>query len=51
LLWFVGSHDYDDKHVYAERLTKEQVQDLPEFSEDLAINNDYEEQSEESIVR
>jgi len=35
--------DYDDKHVYAERLTKEQVQDLPEFSEDLAINNDYEE--------
>jgi len=33
--WF-GSHDYDDKHVYAERLTKEQVQDLPEFSEDLS---------------
>jgi len=29
-----------------QRLTKEQVQDLPEFSEDLAINNDYEEQSE-----
>jgi len=43
--------DYDDKHVYAERLTKEQVQDLPEFSEDLAINNDYEEESEGSIVR
>jgi len=38
-----GRIDYDDKHVYAERLTKEQVQDLPEFSEDLAINNDYEE--------
>ncbi len=35
--------DYDDKRVYAERLTKEQVENLPEFSEDLAINNDYEE--------
>ena len=35
--------DYDDKRVYAERLTKEQVEDLPEFGEDLAIDNDYEE--------
>jgi len=35
--------DYDDKRVYAERLTKEQVENLPEFSEDLAIDNDYEE--------
>jgi hypothetical protein len=51
--WFFGKKvllpvglariDYDDKRVYAERLTKEQVENLPEFSEDLAINNDYEE--------
>ncbi|OWY67910.1 photosystem reaction center subunit H [cyanobacterium TDX16] len=36
--------DYDDKRVYAPQLTKQQVEDLPEFSEDMAIDNDYEEQ-------
>jgi hypothetical protein len=35
--------DYDDKRLYVPRLTKEQVENLPEFSEDLAIDNDYEE--------
>ncbi|MBE9193183.1 PRC-barrel domain-containing protein [Gloeocapsopsis crepidinum LEGE 06123] len=35
--------DYEDKRVYAPQLTKQQVEDLPEFSEDLALDNDYEE--------
>jgi len=35
--------DYDDKRVYVPRLTKQQVEDLPEFTEDLAIDRDYEE--------
>lgn len=35
--------DYDDKRVYAPQLTKQQVEDLPEFSEDMAIDDDYEE--------
>ncbi len=35
--------DFDDKRVYAEGLTKKQVEDLPEFSEDLALDRDYEE--------
>lgn len=35
--------DYEDKRVYAPQLTKQQVEDLPEFSEDMAIDNDYEE--------
>ncbi|MDV2994151.1 MAG: hypothetical protein N4J56_003805 [Chroococcidiopsis sp. SAG 2025] len=30
--------------MYAPQLTKQQVEDLPEFSEDMAIDNDYEEQ-------
>ncbi|MEC4816796.1 MAG: PRC-barrel domain-containing protein [Scytonema sp. PMC 1069.18] len=35
--------DDDDKRVYVARLTKQQVEDLPEFTENLAINQDYEE--------
>ncbi len=34
--------NYDDKHLYVPKLTKEQVNNLPEFNEDLVINNDYE---------
>lgn len=36
--------DFDDKRVYAPTLSKQQVKDLPEFTEDLRIDNDYEEQ-------
>jgi PRC-barrel domain len=35
--------DDDDKRVYVAGLTKQQVEDLPEFTEDLAIDQDYEE--------
>lgn len=35
--------DYENKHLFVPKLTKEQVKNLPEFSEDLAIDNDYEE--------
>lgn len=35
--------DYEKKHLFVPNLTKEQVKNLPEFSEDLAIDNDYEE--------
>ena len=35
--------DYDDKRIYAPLLTKQQVEDLPEFTEDLAIDKEYEE--------
>ncbi|HEY9768590.1 MAG TPA: DUF2382 domain-containing protein [Coleofasciculaceae cyanobacterium] len=35
--------DFSDRRVYAVGLTKEQVQNLPEFSEDLNIDRDYEE--------
>lgn len=35
--------DYEDKRVHAPQLTKQQVEDLPEFSEELAIDSDYEE--------
>ena len=34
--------DYDDKRVCVPGLTKQQVEDLPEFSEDLSIDEDYE---------
>lgn len=36
--------DTSDRRVYAVGLTKQQVQDLPEFTEDLKIDRDYEEQ-------
>jgi uncharacterized protein (TIGR02271 family) len=35
--------DTSDRRIYAVGLTKEQVQDLPEFSDDLKIDRDYEE--------
>ncbi|MEH1807140.1 MULTISPECIES: PRC-barrel domain-containing protein [unclassified Nostoc] len=35
--------DYEKKHLFVPKLTKDQVKNLPEFSEDLAIDNDYEE--------
>ncbi|MBE9177213.1 DUF2382 domain-containing protein [Oculatella sp. LEGE 06141] len=36
--------DYDAERVYVNGLTKEQVENLPEFSDDMAIDSDYEEQ-------
>jgi uncharacterized protein (TIGR02271 family) len=35
--------DTSDRRIYAVGLTKEQVQDLPEFSDDLKLDRDYEE--------
>lgn len=35
--------DHDDRRIYAQGLTKEQVENLPKFSDDLKIDNDYEE--------
>ncbi|MBW4518048.1 MAG: PRC-barrel domain-containing protein [Timaviella obliquedivisa GSE-PSE-MK23-08B] len=35
--------NYDQKRLYVSGLTKEQVEKLPEFSDDLKIDNDYEE--------
>ncbi|WP_315787962.1 PRC-barrel domain-containing protein [Fischerella sp. JS2] len=35
--------NYEDKRVYVPVLTKQQVEDLPEFTEDLATDKDYEE--------
>ncbi|MFM2064067.1 MAG: hypothetical protein RLZZ507_3738 [Cyanobacteriota bacterium] len=35
--------DYENRRVLVPRLTKGQVEDLPEFSEDLAIDDEYEE--------
>lgn len=35
--------DYDDRRVYALSMTKEQVENLPEFTDELKIDNDYEE--------
>ncbi|MEP0914420.1 PRC-barrel domain-containing protein [Leptolyngbya sp. GB1-A1] len=34
---------YDKERIYVAGLTKKQVEDLPEFSDDLRIDNDYEE--------
>jgi uncharacterized protein (TIGR02271 family) len=52
--WFFGKKvlppigrtriDYNARRVYAEGLTKEQVENLPEFSEDMKLDYDYEEQ-------
>jgi uncharacterized protein (TIGR02271 family) len=36
--------DYDNKRVYADNLTKAQLQSLPAFIDELAIDDDYEEQ-------
>ncbi|HEY9619969.1 MAG TPA: PRC-barrel domain-containing protein [Crinalium sp.] len=35
--------DYNDERVYVDGLTKEQVKNLPEFNDDLKIDEDYEE--------
>jgi hypothetical protein len=35
--------DYDKERLYVAGLTKDQVENLPEFSDDLKIDNDYEE--------
>jgi len=35
--------DYDKERLYIPGLTKEQVEKLPEFNDDLKIDNDYEE--------
>jgi uncharacterized protein (TIGR02271 family) len=52
--WFFGKKvlmpigrariDYNARRVYADGLTKEQVENLPEFSEDMQLDHDYEEQ-------
>jgi uncharacterized protein (TIGR02271 family) len=36
--------DYNDKRVYADNLTKAQVEALPEFNDDMTIDYDHEEQ-------
>lgn len=36
--------DYDNKRVYADNLTKAQLQSLPAFIDELAVDDDYEEQ-------
>lgn len=36
--------DYDNKRVYADNLTKTQLQALPEFIDELAVDDDYEAQ-------
>ncbi|HEY9827552.1 MAG TPA: DUF2382 domain-containing protein [Stenomitos sp.] len=53
-VWFLGKKvllpigqariDYHNNRVYADRLTKEQVEALPEFTEDMAIDYDQEEE-------
>jgi hypothetical protein len=52
--WFLGKQvllpvglaqvDYEGKRIVAPGLTKQQVENLPEFTEDLKIDDDYEEQ-------
>ncbi|MGV2826926.1 DUF2382 domain-containing protein [Myxosarcina sp. GI1(2024)] len=51
--WFLGkkvllpigraSIDYSQERVYAEGLTKDKVENLPEFSDDMTVDYDYEE--------
>ena len=36
--------DYDNKRVYADNLTKAQLQSLPEYIDEMAVDDDYEEQ-------
>jgi uncharacterized protein (TIGR02271 family) len=36
--------DYNDRRVYADGLSKEQVENLPELSDDMKLDYDYEEQ-------
>jgi len=35
--------DYDNERLYATRLTKEQVENLPEYSDDMVVDEPYEE--------
>jgi uncharacterized protein (TIGR02271 family) len=35
--------DYDARRIYVDGLTKEQVENLPEFTDDLKVDQDYEE--------
>ncbi|MEW6495733.1 MAG: photosystem reaction center subunit H [Cyanobacteriota bacterium] len=39
----LGRIVYMDRHVYVQGLTKEQVENLPEYNENLTIDPDYEE--------
>jgi len=39
----IANLEYEDKRGYAPQLIKRQVEDLPEFSVELAFNSDYEE--------
>jgi uncharacterized protein (TIGR02271 family) len=53
-LWILGKKvllpigrariDYNDRRVYADFLTKAQVEDLPEFADDMTVDYDHEEQ-------
>jgi uncharacterized protein (TIGR02271 family) len=36
--------DYDNKRVYADNLTKDQLKSLPEYIDEMAVDDDYEEQ-------
>lgn len=40
----VARFDYDAKRIYVDGLTKEQVENLPEFTDELQVDQDYEEQ-------
>jgi hypothetical protein len=40
----LGRIVYMDRHVYVEGLSKEQVKALPEYSDDITIDSNYEEQ-------
>ena len=51
--WFFGKQvllpiglanfDYDNERIYVNGLTKEQVENLPEYSDDMTVDHDYEE--------
>ncbi|NJL39509.1 MAG: DUF2382 domain-containing protein, partial [Leptolyngbyaceae cyanobacterium SM1_4_3] len=39
----IARFDYDARRIYVDGLTKEQVENLPEFTDDLKVDQDYEE--------
>ncbi|MGF1497990.1 MAG: DUF2382 domain-containing protein [Elainellaceae cyanobacterium] len=39
----LGHFDYDNRRIYVDGLTKEQVENLPEYRSDMTIDQDYEE--------
>lgn len=47
----LGTVIYMDRRVYIEDLTKDQVNELPEFGDDQDINSEYLEQLEDQISR